>query len=246
MQFLKDRGVAFNEPSVGAVNGGTPCVTHVCKSYHYRQGTGADGLAVDITGPSLAAIFDSFSSIGPQCFAELIWDNPHAQGRNIKGTEGKPNTGKWTNIYDHAANAAGHIHVSVEKSVLIHATLQPGGIMAEKILAHSTKGYWIIHSDGGVFAEGDAVFYGSMGGKPLNSPIVSAAVTPSELGYWLVASDGGIFAFGDAEFHGSMGGVTLNKPIVDIACTPTGKGYWLLAADDGIFSFGDAVYEGHP
>ena len=40
--------------------------------------------------------------------------------------------------------------------------------------------------------------YGSMGGKPLNKPIVGMAATPSGDGYWLVASDGGVFAFGDA------------------------------------------------
>ena len=36
-------------------------------------------------------------------------------------------------------------------------------------------------------------FHGSMGGKPLNKPIVGMAATPDGNGYWLVASDGGIF-----------------------------------------------------
>ena len=36
-------------------------------------------------------------------------------------------------------------------------------------------GYWFVASDGGVFAEGDAVFYGSMGGQHLNQPIVGMA-----------------------------------------------------------------------
>ena len=31
-------------------------------------------------------------------------------------------------------------------------------------------GYWLVASDGGIFAFGDATFYGSMGGKPLNQP----------------------------------------------------------------------------
>jgi hypothetical protein len=34
------------------------------------------------------------------------------------------------------------------------------------------QGYWEVASDGGLFAFGDAAFYGSMGGKPLNKPIV--------------------------------------------------------------------------
>jgi hypothetical protein len=33
-------------------------------------------------------------------------------------------------------------------------------------------GYWEVASDGGIFAFGDAVFYGSEGGQPLNAPIV--------------------------------------------------------------------------
>jgi hypothetical protein len=55
-----------------------------------------------------------------------------------------------------------------------------------------------------IFAFGDALFYGSMGGKPLNAPVVGIAATPDGRGYWEVASDGGIFAFGDAQYDGSV------------------------------------------
>ncbi|MDA8400991.1 MAG: hypothetical protein M0008_13290 [Actinomycetota bacterium] len=72
---------------------------------------------------------------------------------------------------------------------------------------------------GGLFAFGDARFYGSMGAKLLNAPIVGIAATPDGAGYWFVASDGGIFSFGDAKFFGSMGGRPLNKPIVGMAGT---------------------------
>ena len=80
-----------------------------------------------------------------------------------------------------------------------------------------TSGYWEVASDGGIFAFGDAAFAGSMGGRPLNAPIVAFAATPDGKGYWEVASDGGIFAFGDAAFAGSMGGQHLNAPIVAFA-----------------------------
>jgi hypothetical protein len=105
-------------------------------------------------------------------------------------------------------------------------------------------GYWMVASDGGIFAYGGAKFFGSTGNIKLNMPIVGMAATPSGQGYWLVASDGGIFAFGDAAFYGSTGSMKLNKPIVGMAATPSGKGYWLVASDGGIFAFGDAAFYG--
>ncbi|TMK40018.1 MAG: carboxypeptidase-like regulatory domain-containing protein, partial [Actinobacteria bacterium] len=87
-------------------------------------------------------------------------------------------------------------------------------------------------------------FFGSMGGTPLNKPIVGMAATPTGNGYWLVASDGGVFSFGGAAFHGSTGSIKLNKPIVAMAATPTGAGYWFVASDGGVFAFGDAGFFG--
>jgi hypothetical protein len=104
-------------------------------------------------------------------------------------------------------------------------------------------GYYLAGADGGIFAFG-ATFHGSMGGRPLNQPIVGMAPTPSGQGYWMVAADGGVFAFGDASFHGSMGGIPLNAPIVGMAPSPSGRGYWMVAADGGIFAFGDARFLG--
>ncbi len=109
---------------------------------------------------------------------------------------------------------------------------------------YGLPGYYEVASDGGIFAFGTLGFYGSMGGKPLNAPIVAMATTPTGKGYWEVASDGGVFAFGTASFYGSMGGKPLNAPIVAMATTPTGKGYWLVASDGGIFAFGNAPFYG--
>jgi hypothetical protein len=67
----------------------------------------------------------------------------------------------------------------------------------------SGHGYYVVGSDGGVFAYGDAAFYGSMGGQELAAPMVGIEVTPSGHGYWLIAQDGGVFAFGDAPFLGA-------------------------------------------
>ena len=78
-------------------------------------------------------------------------------------------------------------------------------------------GYWLVATDGGIFAFGDAGFYGSTGGIQLNSPITGMAATPDSKGYWLVAMDGGIFSFGDAGFFGSGSAMQLNSPAVAIS-----------------------------
>jgi len=67
----------------------------------------------------------------------------------------------------------------------------------------SGQGYWMVASDGGIFAFGDAAFLRSTGSIALNKPIVGMAATPDGQGYWMVASDGGIFAFGNAAYYGS-------------------------------------------
>ena len=107
-----------------------------------------------------------------------------------------------------------------------------------------TQGFWLATSDGAVYSEGDARFFGSAAGTRLSKPIVGMAATNDAGGYWLVASDGGIFAFGDARFYGSTGAIRLNQPIVGMAATPDAAGYWLVAADGGIFTFGDARFYG--
>ena len=72
-------------------------------------------------------------------------------------------------------------------------------------LLSTARAYALAASGAGLFAYGDAAFYGSPGALSLNKPIVGMAATPDGKGYWLVASDGGIFTYGDAAFYGSTG-----------------------------------------
>ena len=78
-------------------------------------------------------------------------------------------------------------------------------------------GYWLVASDGGIFAFGDAHFFGSTGAVHLVQPVVGMAPVPHGAGYWLVASDGGVFAFGQAPFLGSTGAIHLTRPVVGMA-----------------------------
>jgi hypothetical protein len=106
------------------------------------------------------------------------------------------------------------------------------------------RGYWLVGIDGGVFAYGDAAFYGSMGDHRPDAPVSGIARTKDGHGYWLVAWDGGVFSFGDAKFSGSMGGKSLNGLMIGIAPDPYGNGYWTAAQDGGVFAFGGAPFLG--
>jgi hypothetical protein len=82
------------------------------------------------------------------------------------------------------------------------------------------------------------VFHGSMGGTPLNQPIVGMAAHPDGEGYWFVAADGGVFSFGSAVFQGSMGDRDTDSPIVGMAASSEEDGYWLASAAGEVFGFG--------
>lgn len=106
------------------------------------------------------------------------------------------------------------------------------------------RGYWIVADDGGVFAFGDAPFYGSAGGIKLAAPVVGMAAASDDGGYALVADDGGVFCYGDVTYRGGMAGQRLAAPIVGIDLDVDDRGYWLLGADGGVFAF-DAPYHGN-
>ena len=134
---------------------------------------------------------------------------------------------------------------SPDVTASFQATAAVAGVSFAYPLGLSDSAYWLVASDGVVASLGGAAFHGSMGGQPLNAPIVGMAATPDGGGYWEVASDGGIFAFGDAAYQGSLPhlGVTVDD-IVGIAAAPAGGGYWAVAADGGVFAFGTAAFHG--
>jgi hypothetical protein len=101
-------------------------------------------------------------------------------------------------------------------------------------------GYFMVASDGGVFAFGDARFAGSCPGiGGCNGSAVAVAPDASGGGYWLVTTTGHVYTFGDAPNFGAPG--PQGSPITSMARTPDGEGYWLLDADGQVFGYGDAA-----
>ena len=92
--------------------------------------------------------------------------------------------------------AGGHRRRASSATATPSSSARPGAIhLNQPIVGMAATpdggGYWLVASDGGIFAYGDAQFYGSTGSIHLNKPIVGMAATPDGGGYWLVASDGG-------------------------------------------------------
>ena len=106
-------------------------------------------------------------------------------------------------------------------------------------------GYFMVASDGGVFAFGDARFEGSCPGIG-GCAGAAVAVMPDHTGngYWLVTATGDVYAFGDATFYGTPPPDSI--PVVDAVATPDGHGYWLLYANGAVTPFGDAANLGEP
>jgi ligand-binding sensor domain-containing protein len=213
--------------------------------------TSTNNCGSDVVGDSASAIIDQLTTVGGEVtsaavrFACAAGAGPYLALYGAIAYNAVPSA-PHSGYYSYEANGAitsfgndaylsylGDLSVSVlNKPVVGMAQTADGG------------GYWMVASDGGIFAYGDAGFYGSAGNLSLNEPIVGMAATPDGKGYWLVASDGGIFAYGDATFYGSAGSLSLNKPVVGMAATRDGKGYWLVASDGGVFAYGDATFYG--
>jgi hypothetical protein len=178
----------------------------------------------ELTDHHAADLHPSFGSVGT--------------GAPVVGAAAAPGGGQWMVTATGAVLAVDAPHLGDLAGVPLRSPIV--GMAA----APSGTGYWLVASDGGVFAFGSAPFLGSTGAVRLNRPIVGMAAAPSGAGYWLVASDGGVFAFGSAPFLGSTGSLTLNQPIAGIAAHHDGLGYWLVARDGGVFAFGRAAFLG--
>jgi hypothetical protein len=107
------------------------------------------------------------------------------------------------------------------------------------------QGYWMVGSDGKVYAFGTAQRFGDAGLTP-GTEAVDLEPTPSGNGYWVVDSAGGVSSYGDAVFRGGPDSVTLagDEKVTSLASTSTGKGYWMFTDKGRVLNFGDAVHHG--
>ena len=100
-------------------------------------------------------------------------------------------------------------------------------------------GYFMVASDGGVFAFGDAHFAGSCPGiGGCSGSAVAVMPDASGNGYWLVTQSGNVYTFGDASYYGAPGNT--GSPVTSAVRTPDGGGYWILTANGAVHGYGDA------
>ncbi len=105
--------------------------------------------------------------------------------------------------------------------------------------SHDQGGYFMVASDGGVFAFGDAYFAGSCPGiGGCSGAAVAVMPDASGNGYWLVTKTGNVYSFGDAASLGAPG--PQSSPITSAVATPDGNGYYILDAAGQVFAYGDA------
>jgi hypothetical protein len=123
------------------------------------------------------------------------------------------------------------------------------GAIVGIVASHDDRGYFLVASDGGVFAFGDAQFEGSCPASTAGCPTdISALMTDATgEGYWVLSPEGDVYAYGDAVNYG--------QPAADLPyatgansgeATPSGNGYWILFSDGEIYTYGDAGYFGSP
>ncbi len=101
-------------------------------------------------------------------------------------------------------------------------------------------GYFMVASDGGVFAFGDARFEGSCPGiGGCRGAAVAVVPDATGNGYWVVTSTGAVYTFGDATNYGQPG--PQRSAISSATATPNGRGYWILDGAGQVFPFGNAA-----
>ncbi|MHB8219466.1 MAG: beta strand repeat-containing protein [Acidimicrobiales bacterium] len=196
-------------------------------------------------GPFTVTLVDQFGNVATATSTVPVTLTSTSHTAKFSSSEGGPSVttvtipaGSSTATFWYGDFTTGTATITVFSSGLVIGT------QLVNIVVTPTQGYWLEGADGGVFAFGTSMFFGSAGGIRLAAPLVAFQSTPDNLGYWQFGGDGGVITWGDAQFYGSMGGKHLNAPVVGAARTSDGGGYWEVASDGGVFSFGNATFYG--
>ena len=148
-----------------------------------------------------------------------------------------------------SAGLAGGLLALETLVALLSAPALPAGA------AQTATGYWEVAADGGVFAFGDAGFYGSWPGRNPQSgttgppwPIIGLVSSPDGRGYTLADRSGtGGYVFGDGDTcrAGPAGGaLSAVYTSVAAAADSSGTSCWVATSDGGVFTGGSAQFYG--
>lgn len=102
------------------------------------------------------------------------------------------------------------------------------------------NGYWLLSTNGDVWAFGNKVYYGGAVGIAQweHNASVEMCSTITGHGYWIICENGTVVARGDAVHYGNAGSYS---PCVAIDMHYTGRGYWVLHRDGTVEGFGVAT-----
>jgi len=124
------------------------------------------------------------------------------------------------------------------------ANIQSGGnVPPAPQVTPGKSGYWMLGSEGKIYAFGDSTSMGDAAGLiPGSAKAVHVEPTPNYGGYWINDDRGGVYPFGNAARLGGVDAAALQagEKVTSLSSTPTGNGYWVFTSKGRVFNFGDA------
>jgi hypothetical protein len=112
--------------------------------------------------------------------------------------------------------------------------------LSEAVVTGTSHGYWMVGSDGKVYAFGGAQKVGEPAGA-IAAPAVDLEPTPTGDGYWVVDELGHVYAY-NAKNLGNVDPAKLSagEKVTSLSATPKGDGYWIFTSKGRVFTFGAA------
>ena len=114
-----------------------------------------------------------------------------------------------------------------------------------QVPAPNRSGYWMVGSEGKVYAFGEAKTFGDAS-LPAGARAVDLEPTPSGNGYWIIDDLGNVYARGDAMAQPALdrSKLTTGEVVTSLSSTKEGKGYWIFTSLGQVIPFGDAIFHG--